>query len=82
MLKTHICIYMVRRLAFPTPPPTMVWSEGGRRGGAGNARGLRGLLGPSLHPNLDPKAHRTQSPGLKLVCCSIIWQTIACCSLL
>ena len=39
----------------------MVSSEGGG-GGARNARGAARLLGPSLHPNLDPKAVQNPEP--------------------
>ena len=51
---------MVRRMGFPPPLPPMVWSEGGGGGGARNVRG--GLLGPSLHPNLDPESLQNPEP--------------------
>ena len=35
--KANTCVYMVRRLAFPAPPPPMVWS--GRVGGGGENLG-------------------------------------------
>ena len=65
----------------PPPPNGMVW-----RGGAGGGQeraGLPGLLGPSLHPNLDTKALQNPEPRPEsLVCCSMIWQNIACYSIL
>ena len=33
MLKRNAYLYMVRQLAFPAPPPPMVWSGGGGVGG-------------------------------------------------
>ena len=65
---TYIYIYMVRRLAF--------------QGGPGTHVGLRGLLGPSLHTNLDPEALHNPEPRPKIACCSIIWQTTAYYSML
>ena len=57
-ISVYIYIYVVRRLSFPAPPP-MVWSEGG---GPGTQGGLRGLFGPSLHRNLNPKALQNPEP--------------------
>ena len=57
----YLYVHMVRRLAFPAPAPQwygLRWGEG-----RGQERaGLRGLLGPSLHPNLDTKALQNPEP--------------------
>ena len=46
-------------------PPSPYGLRGGRGGGQERA-GLRGLLGPGLHPNLDTKTlQNPESPGLK-----------------
>ena len=58
-------IYIYGHAFGVSSPPPMVWSEGGGAGGGQERAGLRGLLGPSLHPNLDTKTYRTQRPGLK-----------------
>ena len=73
---------MVRRLAFPPPPP-MVWSEGGAgRGGARNARGAARAARPQPPPQDTSTLQNPEPRPETLLCCSLIWQTIAYYSLL
>ena len=68
----HLYIYIYDYIC---PPLSPQWYglKGGEvgRGGARNAPEAA-----SLHPNPTLKLYRTQSPGLKLACCSIIRQTV------
>ena len=73
-LYIYMFIHMFRRLAFPAPPNGMVRKGGGEPGTRG---GCEGCSAPASTLTLTLKPYRTQSPGLKLVYCSIIWQTIA-----
>ena len=77
-IHTYMYIYiymdMVRRLAFPALPAPQWYGLKGGRGGPGT-HGVLSAPASTLTSTLKP--YRTQSPGLKLVCCSIIWQTIA-----
>ena len=77
---------MVRRLATPAPPQW--YGLNGGEGGGGQGRGpgthggLRGLLGTSLHPNLDPKALQKTEPRHEtytIVCHSIRFRASCSC---